>query len=456
MHLPDQYKEFVKKENLFQKGDKLLLAVSGGVDSVVLCALINLSGYDFVIAHCNFRLRGEESSRDEEFVRRLGLKWGKPVLVKHFDTEKIARENKWSVQVAARELRYRWFKELVIAEGSNTTKVLADYIVTAHHADDNIETLLMNFFKGTGMAGLRGMLPKAERLVRPLLFARKAELVRFATEQQLEWVEDSSNVLDKYTRNYFRHQLIPGLQKVFPQTEENLLNNLPRFREAEQLYRQAVNRHMEKLLEKRGDETHIPVLKWKKAVPLETVTYEIIKDYGFNPAQTGEVIQLMDAVTGSYIRSPAYRIIKNRNWMILSPLPVEQTAVQTIEEGEGLISFAGGTLQIKKLASGLPISADVLIAQLDADKIQFPLLLRKQKRGDYFYPLGMQKKKKLGRFLSDLKISLTERENTWVLEMDKKLLWVVGKRIDDRFKITPSTKTILQITIAANQNAGYG
>ncbi|MBE7169811.1 MAG: tRNA lysidine(34) synthetase TilS [Williamsia sp.] len=450
-----QYLDFIKKENLFLKGDRLLLTVSGGVDSVVLCELTQQAGFDFVIAHANFGLRGAESERDETFVRQLGEKYGRPVLVKKFETERIAREKKWSVQVAARTLRYDWFAELVAAGKQEGREAVAEWIVTAHHADDNLETALMNYFKGTGIAGLRGIVPRQQRTVRPLLFARKKELLRFATERGLEWVEDSSNASDKYTRNYFRLQLIPGIQQVFPQAEENMRANLNRFREIEQLYQEAVSRHKSKLLEIRGQEIHIPLLKWKKVVPLHTITYEIIRDYGFTAHQTGEVIELMDAITGSYIQSSDYRIIRNRNWMIISPLPAEQSSVVVIGEEDQQIQFPAGELRIKKIPAGAPLASAAHIAQLDADKIQFPLLLRKLKKGDYFYPLGMPKKKKLGRFLSDLKIALPERENTWVLEGDKKILWVVGRRIDDRFKITPATRSILQITIAASQSAGY-
>lgn len=453
--LLDQFTSFIKKEHLFSQRDRLLLAVSGGVDSVVLCDLCKRAGFDFVMAHCNFQLRGEESERDEAFVRSLGEKHEKPVLVKRFDTEKIAREKKGSIQVIARELRYHWFAELITTSSQEDKEVAPGWIVTAHHADDNLETGLMNFFKGTGIAGLRGILPRQQRIVRPLLFARKARLLQYAVEQGLKWVEDSSNETDKYTRNYFRHQLIPGLQQVFPQVEENLLNNIHRFREVEQLYREAVDRHKKGLLEKRDNEIHIPVLKWKKTVPLHTITYEIIREYGFTPHQTPEVIQLLDAVTGSYILSADYRIIRNRSWMIISPLPAEQSSVIAIGEEDQQVSFPGGVLQLKQMAAGAPLSGSAQVAQLDAGEIRFPLLLRKWKAGDYFYPLGMPKKKKVGRFLSNLKTGLPEKENTWVLEGDKKLLWVVGKRIDDRFKITPATRSVLQITIAASRSAGY-
>lgn len=441
MNLLKNFTSYIKKEDLFQPKDKLLLAVSGGVDSVVLCELCKQAGYDLLIVHCNFQLRGGESERDEKFVRDLGKIYGGEVLVKRFDTEKYAAENKLSTQVAARELRYAWFHELIDASA-------ARYIVTAHHANDNVETMLMNFFKGTGINGLKAILPKQGKIARPLLFAKKEELAAFATGNKLAYVEDSSNASDKYTRNYFRNQLIPGLQKIFPQVEDNLMDNLQRFHEIELLYQQAINQHKRKLLEQKGNEIHIAVLKLLKSTPLTTIIYEIIKDHGFTAHQTGEVIALMNSGSGKYIQSSSHRIIKNRDWLIISPNETLLAQHILIQEGEDNVQYAMGNLQFKKLPVAsyqLPIADS--IAMLDAGKIKFPLLLRKWKQGDYFYPLGMQKKKKLSRFFIDQKLSLTRKERIWVLEMEKKIIWVVGLRIDDRFKITDSTKNFLQISL---------
>ena len=470
MNLVEKFNEYIKHQNLFQPKDKLLIAVSGGVDSVVLCELCKQAGYDFTIAHCNFQLRAAESERDENFVIELGKKYAVEVLVKKFETEKYAAENKLSIQVAARELRYTWFDELLTKtksssniEGANCQLPTVNWLLTAHHANDNIETLLMNFFKGTGINGLHGILPRHGHIIRPLLFAKKEELVEFALANKLGFVEDSSNASDKYTRNYFRNQLIPDLQKVFPQVEDNLLNNIERFREIEILYRQSVDMAKQKLTEKKGNEIHIPVLKLLKTTALNTIVYEIIKDYGFTAHQTEEVIALLKAGSGKYISSATYRIIKNRNWLIIAPN--ENTEAETILiEGEGSLQFAIGSLQVKKIIFNNPrlkdtvgqefsiINAkrpvdDQFTAQLNAEEIKFPLLLRKWKPGDYFYPLGMKKKKKLSRFFIDQKLSLTQKEKTWVIEMDKKIIWVVGLRIDDRFKITDSTKNMLQITL---------
>ena len=441
MDLLKEFQGYIKKENLFQPKDKLLLAVSGGVDSVVLCELCKQAGYDFVIAHCNFQLRGEESQRDEDFVNAVGKKYAVEVLVKKFDTENHAAENKLGIQVAARELRYTWFRELV----ANRSLDIGHWIVTAHHANDNVETMLMNFFKGTGINGLKAILPKQGNIVRPLLFARKEELIAFAQQHKLGFVEDSSNASGKYTRNYFRNELIPVLQEVFPQVEENLMDNLQRFREIEVLYQQSIDLHKRKLLEQKGNEIHIPVLKLQKTGPLHTVVYEIIRDFGFTTHQTDEVIGLLQSETGKYIRSSSHRIIKNRNWLIISPNETTE-ATNILIEGEGSWQFTAGKLELKKLqTSNIKHQTSNNIAQLDATDIKFPLLLRKWKQGDYFYPLGMNKKKKLSRFLIDQKLSMPQKENTWVIEMNKKIIWIIGLRIDDRFKLTAKTNNLLQL-----------
>lgn len=454
MNLVKEFQQNIKQQNLFQPKDKLLLAVSGGVDSVVLCELCKQAGYDFIIAHCNFQLRGAESERDEAFVKSLGDKYAVEVLVKKFDTEKYAAENKCSIQVGARELRYTWFSELMGNEQHETRNVL----LTAHHANDSIETLLMNFFKGTGISGLHGILPKQKNIIRPLLFAKKEELAAFAKEHKLNFVEDSSNASDKYSRNFFRNELIPAVQKVFPQAEDNLLNNIDRFREIEMLYQQSISLHKKKLTEIKGNEIHIPVLKLQKTEPVQTIIYEIIKDYGFTAHQTGEVAGLLKAETGKFISSASHRVIKNRNWLIISPNETTEAANILIEEKDKHIKFQHGEISLEKLSTtnykqppGSFGQTTNLIAQVDVAEIKFPLLLRKWKTGDYFYPLGMNKKKKLSRFFIDQKLSLTQKEKTWVIDMDKKIIWVVGMRIDDRFKISGSTKDILQITLSVSK-----
>jgi len=439
-------KEFIKnieQQNLFQKNDFLFLAVSGGADSVALCELCFQAGFHFEIAHCNFQLRGEESGRDEKFVHELGEKYWTKVHLKRFDTTKYAEENKTSIQVAARELRYAWFEELL---NSPFTIQNSQFLLTAHHANDNIETLLMNFFKGTGIKGLQGILPKQKKVIRPLLFAKREEINSFITENNLEFVEDSSNNSDKYTRNYFRHQLIPSVQKAFPKAEENLLNNIERFKEVQDLYQQSIALHKRKLLEQKGNETHIPVLKLLKTKPLKTVTYEIIKEYGFTPHQTDEAISLLHAESGKFISSSTHKIFRNRNWLIIAPVNSLEASNILINELDSEVKFEIGELRLKKYQDwNGKLSGEENIATIDLKKIKYPLLLRKWKQGDYFYPLGMPGKKKLSKFFSGQKLSLTEKDKIWVIESDKKILWIIGKRIDDRFKITEKTKSALSI-----------
>ncbi|HKO79810.1 MAG TPA: tRNA lysidine(34) synthetase TilS, partial [Chitinophagaceae bacterium] len=355
------------------------------------------------------------------------------------ETKKIAGERKISTQEAARELRYQWFEEIRKKNGYQ-------YILTAHHADDNIETVTMNFFRGTGIKGIKGIEPKHDHIIRPLLFARRHELEEFLKVNQLEFVTDSSNLKDDYTRNYFRNQVIPLVEKSFPEVNENILANISRFREAALLYQQAIDLHKKKLLEPKGSEVHIPVLKLKKAEPLHSIVYEIIKEYGFSSAQTDEVIALLDSESGKYVQSSSHRIIRNRKWLIIAPNEVEKADIVIIEK-TGNWQWAMGNLQLETTpAPNSQLLAPNSIACLDADEIKFPLLLRKWKQGDYFYPLGMKKKKKLSRFFIDQKLSKTDKEKAWVIEMDKKIVWVVGYRIDDRFKITDKTKSVLKIT----------
>ena len=437
MSLFPQFINNIKDEKLFQQTDNLLLAVSGGVDSVVLCELCHRAGYAFSIAHANFQLRGLESEGDEQFVRALAGKYNVPVHIRLFETQKYAAEKKISIQVAARELRYNWFNEL-LAAGHR-------WLLTAHHAGDNIETIAMNFFRGTGISGLRGILPKTGNIVRALLPFTKEEIILFAREQDLRWREDSSNSSDKYSRNYFRNTILPMVKAVYPEVENNLKENAVRFREMEALYNQSIVFYKKELMEHKGSEIHIPVLKLKKTRPLRTIIYEIIKEYNFSPHQVPDVLQLLVGEHGKFVRSGTHRIIKNRNWLIIAENEPVNTDFIIIEKGQSETST--GSLKIKVLErNDLFISPDPLTAHMEAREIEYPLILRKWKQGDYFYPLGMAKKKKISRFLIDQKLSPTQKERVRVVESNKKICWVVGMRIDDRFKITPGTKNVLEIT----------
>ena len=439
MDLLFEFREFIRRERLFSSGDRLLVAVSGGLDSVVLCELLQRAGFDLVIAHCNFCLRGEESERDEQFVRGLALRYGREVMVKRFDTMAYASSRRVSVQVAARELRYAWFKEVTGDRG---------YVVTAHHRDDNIETLLMNFFKGTGISGLRGMLPQQGNVARPLLFAGREEIRAFAVAEGLEWVEDSSNESDKYTRNYFRHRVIPLIEEVYPGAVQNLGANIGRFREIEAVYRKSIDQQLKRLLEPRGKEVWVPVLKLKGAEPQATLVYEMIVPFGFSAQQVAEVVGLLDSGSGKYVCSATHRVLRDRNWLIISPLETKVGPLTILVEAADreVVYEEGRLLQQRMAVEDVPADlAGSAVAWLDAREVEYPLLLRKWRIGDYFYPLGMRKKKKLSRLFIDSKLSLAEKERVWVLESNKKILWVVGMRIDDRCRIGAGTTEVVRI-----------
>ena len=432
------FKQYIKDKKLIHPHERLLVAVSGGVDSVLLARFCVEAGYQVTLAHCNFQLRGEESERDEAFVRALASELGVPLLVQHFDTIQLAEVSGKGIQELARDLRYDWFNNL-----TQGTERVADIILTAHHADDNIETLLMQFFRGTGLNGLCGMEPRQHKLVRPLLFARKAELLEYAKQRNIAYVEDSSNLSDKYTRNYFRHSVLPLLKEVYPQVEQNLLENIHRFRDTHELYSVYIEKLRKKLIQPKG----IPVLLLAKQPGLHTITYELLKPYGFSAAQVPEVLRLLDAQSGRQVQSSSHRIIRHRNWLVITEVKPRPEGILVVEEGERQVDFAVGTLSIatRSKADNWQPQQEATVAQLNGNEISYPLIVRPWKTGDYFYPLGMKKKKKISRFLIDLKIPVHQKERIYVLESAGRIAWVIGYRIDERFRIKESTASMLEL-----------
>lgn len=431
----------IKKEHLFSGEAFLLLAVSGGLDSVVMTELCRQAGFRFAIAHCNFRLRGEESNRDEQFVRTLAEKYGVPVYVRGFDTEEYTQQKKISIQEAARELRYEFFSSILSEKNESP-----QFLLTAHHQDDNIETALMNFLRGTGLQGLTGMPSINGKIRRPLLEFSREELLEFARKHNLEWVEDSSNQLSKYTRNYLRNEWIPAIEIIYPEIKASMARNIKRFKEINKQYQVSIEAWRKKLLHRKGEEWHVPVrllMKTNKAL-----IYELLSEFGFSEGQVEEIIKLSRSSSGKFIDAASgdNRLILHRRWFIIAPAKDRDQIGHYILDRESTeLEFPEGKLLIESI-QGSAMSDGMLIASMNENEIEFPLLLRKAATGDYFYPLGMKKKKKLSRFFIDNKLSKTEKERSWVLESAGRIIWVLGQRLDERVRLKPSTEKTLRIS----------
>lgn len=430
-----------------QDNSLLLLAVSGGLDSVVMTHLLAELGFSCYVLHVNFQLRGAESERDENFVRALANLANMEIFVERFDTLEYAKLKGLGIQEAARTLRYQWFE----AKRKECQLQFTDknvLLLTAHHANDNIETVLINFLRGTGIQGLRGINPyqKDRYLLRPLLPFKKEDLIGFANNNKLAFVEDSSNESNKYTRNFLRNQILPQLEENFPQVKDNLLNNIDRMKEVAEIYQLAIEDRLDGLMEWKGQECQVPILKLKKTAQLNTVIWELIRPFGFTVQQIPELIKLMDAPNGSCLTSSTYQIIRNRKWLLIATVQTQENSFVSIESSDASIEFSGGKLVFTTINQPFTLDANPLQVMVDAKQLSFPMLLRKPKSGDYFYPLGMQKKKKLNRFFIDQKLSKTQKEAIWILESNQRIIWVLGIRIDNRFRCASSTQAALQIS----------
>lgn len=441
MDLLTQFQKNWNGKAFVHKNQQVLLAISGGVDSMVLAYLFLHSGIKFGVAHCNFQLRGNDADLDELLVMEWSKQNAIPFYATRFETQKLSQEWKMGIQETARKLRYDWLETIRV----NNQYA---YLVTAHHANDNVETLLMNLFKGTGISGLHGIQEKHQQIIRPLLFASKNDIQEYAKQENIAYREDVSNSSDKYLRNAVRLHIIPTVEKYFPQAIQQVNESIQRFSQVEMLYRKEVERQIKKLVEQRGKDLYIPVLKLLKMEAKEAVCYELFVQYGFSAAQIPQVIQLASSESGHYMESESHKIIKDRDFLIITPQDTEQTDFISITTLPSKVELEDCSFHLHKVQTDATINASSTFASIDLDKITLPLTLRRWRTGDYFYPLGMgMKKKKLSKFFIDQKIPLHEKEKIWVLESDKKILWVAGMRLDERFKIKPTTKHILQVEL---------
>lgn len=431
---------YIARYQLFTADDYLLLAVSGGVDSVVLLDILyHLPHHHLSIAHCNFQLRGKESDGDENFVRRLAESYGIPCFVEQFDTQYFAGKYKLSIQVAARQLRYDWFNKIL---QSNHLQ----YLVTAHHQNDNIETILYNLSKGTGIAGLHGILPKNGHIVRPLLCLGKQEILDYAKKKKLKWREDSSNASDKYKRNLIRHHIVPILKQINPNLEGTFQENIEKLSAVERIFARSVADFKNQVLKEQTGAYIIDIQHLKEEFEYEICLYEILKDFGFNYAQNKLIIKSLEGEAGKIFFSDTHCLVRDRKELIISTKsssPIEPFYFQKTNKQVQSPSFRL-SLSIFPKIPDFQFSTHHI--HLDFDKLEERLVIRPYTAEDVFYPLGMKgKKKKINDLLSDLKVPIHLKDKTLVLVSNHQIAWVVGYRIDDRFKITENTQNILEI-----------
>jgi tRNA(Ile)-lysidine synthase len=429
---------FGKKQKLFQTNDRFLLAVSGGIDSVVMAHLFKEAGFSFGIAHCNFSLRGKESEEDEIFVRQLAGKLGCEYFVSSFDTEGTAVKLNISIQEAARKLRYDWFETICIEKGY-------ELVCTAHHSDDSIETFFINLLRGTGLAGLTGVPVKNGRVIRPLLFAGKEAIQSYATGKQLTHREDSSNLTDDYLRNRIRHNLVPLMEDLSPSFRTVLQSDMQKLQDSRHVLDAFVRTQKNNLIVSDGLNFYILLKNLEKKEPLRFWLYACLQEFGFREATIGSLTELLGKknYSGRIFDAPDYELCveRDRLWIRRKSLqfPVDETLLISSEATLFTDPFAFRT-ELVRVNHPFDPPVGPSVACMDRAKLVFPLLLRRWKDGDRFRPLGMKGSKLLSDFFSDNKFTAAQKEQTWVVESDGDIAWIVGHRLDDRFKLGPTTE----------------
>ncbi|MFO7922344.1 MAG: tRNA lysidine(34) synthetase TilS [Bacteroidales bacterium] len=439
--MDERFKAFIKSEKLFDKSDTLLMGISGGIDSMVMLYILLKSGFSVAAAHCNFRLRGEESDKDQLFVEDECKKNNIICYSKVFDTLSYSRERGISLQMAARDLRYSWFNEIVSKENHS-------FIAIAHNKNDLAETFLINLLRGTGIRGLSGIKPVTGNIVRPLLFAGRDEIIKYAGEHNIPFREDSTNKETKYIRNSIRHNIIPQFEKISDAFVNNIYETAGRLKDVETVYSETLENRFNDLFKRTGSDYKVSINSLLSLTPLATILYEFLRRWNFPRELIPDIIASMESISGKRFYSPTHRLVKDRDYLIITPVPKETISRYYIEEG---VSELERPIKLKisvlKNHSSFRIPSNPKIACLDMNMIHFPLILRKWQKGDYFQPLGLTGLKKLSDFFIDNKFSLVEKEKTWLLASGNRLAWIIGHRIDERFKITDRTTEILMLTL---------
>ncbi len=437
--------EFIQTHELCDENDRLLVAVSGGPDSMVLAHLLNEAGFNCGIAHFNFQLRKKESDKDEAFVKTYGQIWKIPFYSKRFKTKAYVKKHKLNLQEAARNLRYTWFSEIMEKHGFNK-------LVTAHHLDDQIETVMMNIARGAGIFGLQGMRPKRDHIIRPLLFASKDNILQFAKQNLILYRTDKSNANRKYRRNCIRHELIPAIENEIPAFKKRMHENIIIWQRSAQLLAGFIDQQIVEHEKVKDDSIVLEIDKIEESLR-DLVTFEWLRPYGFNYSQIKQMIRCIDEnQSGKEFYSRLNRLVVDRKKFILSTQPQISHEQITIADPDDVVHLPEGQIVIKLLsAPPRSLSQGSNVAHIDAQKVRFPLMLRRWRPGDFFHPLGMKKKKqKLKKFFANNKIDRVQKERIWLLCSDNEIVWIIDHRLDDRFKITKKTKYTLRITWTPN------
>lgn len=432
----EKVRKFIHENQLLHPNNQpVIVGVSGGTDSVVLLDLLQKLDYKCIIAHCNFNLRKDESKRDESFVRTLSKANQIPLYVIDFETNEYATTNNISIEMAARELRYSWFEKLCREND-------AQAIAVGHHLDDNIETMLLNLTRGTGLKGLTGMPVRNGNIVRPLLNISRNEISQYLNENKLKFVEDGSNASTEFLRNKIRHQLIPLIEEMNPAFRQTMKQTQENLQDTYHIFQTQINRIKNETVSLSENKTAVNINKLKQYTEKETILFEILREYHFHPDQIRQISDSLDTIAGKMFFSPTHALLRDREHLIIQLL--DKTAVQSVSEN---VKEQASQLLMRTFDKDKDFvySKDQHVIHLDADKIVMPLTQRKWQAADYFYPLGMKNKKKLSDFLIDEKIDRFEKENVQVLLSGNQIVWVIGLRIDDRFKITAETRRILEI-----------
>jgi tRNA(Ile)-lysidine synthase len=437
----EEFLKYIGKNNLFKKQDRLLLAVSGGIDSMVMSHLFIKLGSSIGIAHCNFCLRNKESDLDEDLVKEFASENKIPFYSIRFKTKDYARKKGISVQMAARELRFEWFEKIRIENNY-------DFIVVGHNLDDKIETMLINLTRGTGLTGLTGIKPLNNRIIRPLLFATRRNIEEYCSDNHITFREDKSNAETMYARNKIRHLVIPVLMEVNPSFKETLNETADRLSGIDEILSGYIDEIRLQVSVKKGSATLFNIEKLKAYLNNKALIFELFSPYGISGSATGDLLRLMTGRTGKQLFSKTHSLLRNRNELIVSPLAVGSREYYLINDVEDFLAVPGiKSAGIKNAGSDYIIPREKSIAGIDSDKLKFPLIIRRSEAGDFFYPLGMNHKKKLSDYFIDGKYSLVKKENTLILESEGKIVWIIGERLDDRFKVTESTTEVLTIEL---------